>query len=557
MDEGRTAQRPIQILSPAISQRIAAGEVIERPSAVVRELVENALDAQARTIEVAIRGAGLESITVSDDGHGIPADQLSAAFARHGTSKVRDLVDLEGITTLGFRGEALPSIAAVASVEATTAIADASAGVTVLVRDSEILEQRPVARTVGTTMRVRDLFTAQPVRRSFLPSARAESARISTLMRRYALAWPEVRFVLTIDGRVALRTSGMGEASAITAVFGAAARRLHPFGPLAAGHARIGGYLGDPGLTRGDRDGIVLIVNRRWVTPARWLAALESAYRPLLKPGRHPVLVLRVEVAPERLDVNLHPAKLEVRLADEDESLTALAAAIKAHLGRTPKDAVLLRSPEGHARQASLPVGRRVIGERPAGYDAEMPDLARLHILGQVQSTLIAAQDDAGLYLIDQHRADERAIYDAMADAARGRETQELLQPVHVELRHDALEALDAALPELARLGFRCERFGRRAFLVRAVPPGMPEQMGTALAEAVGELGGGEDWREHLLISVACRSALRRGEALTREEMEGLLSRLARCTATAICPHGSPIIVRIDAADLARHFEWR
>jgi DNA mismatch repair protein MutL len=300
----------------------------------------------------------------------------------------------------------------------------------------------------------------------------------------------------------------------------------------------------------------VLIVNRRWVMPARWLAALESAYRPLLKPGRHPVLVLGVEVAPECLDVNLHPAKLEARLVDEDETLAALAAAIKAHLGRTPKDAALLRSPEGRARQAGLPMPRRVLGERPAAYDVEVPDLERLRILGQVQSTLIAAQDDAALYLIDQHRADERAIYDAMADASRGRETQELLQPVHVELRHDALEELDAALPELARLGFRCERFGRRAFLVRAVPTGMPEQMGSALAEAVGELGGGQDWRERLLISIACRSAIKRGQPLTREEMQVLLGRLGRCTAPAICPHGSPIIVRIEAADLARHFEW-
>jgi DNA mismatch repair protein MutL len=470
---------------------------------------------------------------------------------------VRDLADLDGIMTLGFRGEALPSIAAVASVEATTATADASAGMTVLMREGEILEQRMVARTVGTTVRVRDLFAAQPVRRSFLPSARAESARIAALMRRYALAWPEVRFVLTLEGRVALRTAGLGEVSAITAVFGTAARRMHPFGPLAAGHARIRGYLGDPALTRGDRDGIVLIVNRRWVTPARWLAALESAYRPLLKPGRHPLLVLRVEVAPERLDVNLHPAKLEVRLADEDETLAVLAAAIKAHIGRTPSDAALLRSPEGRPRQAGLPAGRRVLGERPAGYDAEVPDLGRLRVLGQVQATLIAAQDDASLYLIDQHRADERAIYEVMADASRGRETQELLQPIHVELSHNALETLDAALPELARIGFRCERFGRRAFLVRAVPPGMPEQIGAALAEAVGELGGGQDWRERLLISVACRSALRRGQPLTQEEMQGLLSRLERCAAPAICPHGSPIIVRIDAADLARHFEWR
>jgi len=208
------------VLSPLVAQRIAAGEVIDRPAAVVKELVENALDAGARTVEVAIRGAGLESIAVSDDGHGITEDQLPLAFARHGTSKLRDTADLGHLQTLGFRGEALPSIASVASVELTSATDPGTAGARMVVRDGETIEHGLLARTVGTTVRVRELFATQPVRRGFLPSARAESAQFLALLRRYALAWPGVRFVLTLEGRTALRTAGIGEASALAAVFG-------------------------------------------------------------------------------------------------------------------------------------------------------------------------------------------------------------------------------------------------------------------------------------------------------------------------------------------------
>lgn len=547
--------RPIAVLPPGLAQRIAAGEVIDRPSAVVRELVENALDAGARSVDVAIRGAGLESITVSDDGHGIPAGELHLAFARHGTSKVRDMADLDAISTLGFRGEALPSIVAVACVTVTTAVERDAPGARLVMREGQIQEQSRVARTVGTTVEVRELFAGQPVRRGFLPSPRAETAQILSLMRRYVLAWPEVRFVVTLDGRAALRASGLGEAGAMAAAFATHAARMAPFGPLSAHHAEFGGYLGDPGLTRGDREGIILICNRRWVTPARWLAVLEGAYRPLLKPGRHPVLVVKATIEPRYLDVNLHPAKLEVRLADEDQALTALGEAVKAHLGRMPPRAALLDPASGAPRQAHLALPRRRLAERTGEYGS--PDPGRLHVLGQVHGRLIVAVDDAGLYLIDQHRADERAIYQSLAARHHGSRTQELLQPVQVELRPEALAGIETTLPELARMGFRCERFGRRAFLVRAIPMGMPEAVGAAIAAAVDEVATAQDWRESIMISVACRSAVRRGTDLTGGEMRALLDRLGRCASPAICPHGSPIIARVGAAELARHFEWR
>jgi DNA mismatch repair protein MutL len=543
------------VLSPALAQRIAAGEVVERPASVLRELIENALDAGARTVSVELRGAGLELIAVADDGHGIAADELRLAFTRHGTSKIQAADDLEHIASLGFRGEALPSIAAVAAVEVTTATTDEAPGARVLIRDGELLEEGRAARTRGTTVRVRELFAGQPVRRGFLPPARAETALAMSMLRRYALAWPDVRFSLRIEGRDAFRSAGLGEASALAAAYGQAATRLRPFGPFAIHQAQIAGYLGDPGLTRGDREGLVIVVNDRWVQPQRWLAALERAYQPLLPRGRHPVALLRMRCDPARVDVNLHPAKLEIRVVEEEELLAALAMALRGALGRTPPEASLLPMP-GEPRQRRLRGRRGALAETPPPYEADAPDYARLRILGQLHGTMIVAEDAAALYLIDQHRADERAIYERLA-AGEGSGSQELIEPLHLELRPDQEQLLEAALPELTRRGFRCERFGRRIFLVRAVPSGLPDGAGAALAAALDESAEAPQWQDRLLIAVACHAAVRRDVPLGEERMRALLVALGGCAAQTLCPHGSAIVARVPGRDLARHFAWR
>lgn len=559
-----TERQTIAILPPAVAQRIAAGEVVDRPASVVRELVENALDAGARTIEVDVRGAGLEAITVSDDGHGIAAADLQLAFTRHATSKLRNLDDLDRINSLGFRGEALPSIAAVSLAEVVSAVGDHATGARIVIRDGAVLDQGRIARTRGTTVRVRELFGDQPVRRGFLPPARAETALIGTYLRRYALARPDVRFSLRVEGRELFRAAGLGAASALAAVYGPAAHRLRPFGPLDAGHARISGSLGDPGLTRPDRDGIVIVANGRWVLPQRWLAALEAAYRPLLRRGRHPVAVLRIDADPRFVDVNLHPAKLEIRLKEEDETLRAMGLAVRDLLGRTPPASDALTATLGRPRQRRLPERRTLAeesppyGEESPPYGEDAPLYGRMTVLGQVHGTMILAEDAAALYLIDQHRADERAIYERLAAGAGESPAQELIEPLTVELRGDGDHALEAALPELARLGFRCERFGRRMFLVRAIPAGVPLAGGAALAAAIDEGPlTGPDWQDRLLISVACHAAVRRGTDLSHDQMRSMLRTLDRCAVQTICPHGSPIVVRLDARDLGRHFDWR
>ena len=557
MSEARSGgERAIAILAPEVAQRIAAGEVVERPASVVRELIENALDAGAASIEIELRGAGLELIAVSDDGHGIAAGSLPLAFARHGTSKLRNVDDLAALGTLGFRGEALPSIASVGTVEIATAVAGDGAGASLLIREGRIVEQGRVARTRGTTVRVRDLFAGQPARRGFLPGARAENALIGLLVRRYALARPTTRFNLRVEGRGTFRSSGLGEGAALTAAYGQAASRLAPFGPLRAGRAEIAGFLGDPGLTRGDRDGLLIVVNGRWVTPQRWLAALEAAYRTLMPRGRHPVALLHVSIDPAALDVNLHPAKLEIRILDEDETLAALSSAVRAALGSRPAAADLLRPTPWEPGLANLSRQRR-LGERPSEYGADVVRPGRMRVLAQLHERMILAEDEDGLYLVDQHRADERARFEWLAKLPRAGAEQELISPLNIELRADQHAAMEAALPGLAALGFRCERFGHRTFLVRAMPVGLPAAAGFGLAEALeGGVLEGAGWEERIRTAVACHASVRRGVPLTHEQMNALLTSLAGCEVQTICPHGSPIIARVGARDLARHFDW-
>ncbi|MGH2343579.1 MAG: DNA mismatch repair endonuclease MutL [Chloroflexota bacterium] len=551
-----TARRPITIMPTALAQRIAAGEVVERPGSVVRELVENALDAGAGSITIEVRGGGIELIAVHDDGQGIPAEELSDAFARFATSKTLALEDLDGVRTLGFRGEALAAIAAVGTVTAVSATGEERSGARLLLQHGEAVEHGRVARPRGTTVRVHDLFAEHPARRKFLPSPRAEYAYLRRLARLYALARPHIRITLELDGRRAFHASGLGEAGALAAVFETDAPRLGPVGPSPIGAGILHGYLGDPGFTRPDSEGIVIVLNGRWVRPRAWLAALERAYQGLLRSGRHPVLVLYIEIDARLVDVNRHPAKLEVRVRDEEAFLGALSAVIRERLGNSAAPVDLLHAPLTRPRQRALPSPRRGLGEQPAVY-GDLPDFSQARVLGQVFDTAILAESGSRLYLVDQHRADERAIYQELTRTGGPMAVQELLEPLRLETRGAESEQLETRIPELLRLGFRVERFGRRAFLIRSQPTGLPEGAASALVESLAEgLQSTQDWRDRLLIDLACRAAIKRGRALIDHEMGELLRRLQACDARAVCPHGSPIVAIVRAEDLVRHFGW-
>ena len=569
----------IAVLPPGVAERIAAGEVIETPAAVVKELVENALDAGARRVIIEVRGGGLEQIRVTDDGCGIAAAEVALAFQRHATSKLRALDDLLRVQTLGFRGEALPAIAAVADVAIHTATDGAVVGTLLRFHGGAIIEQGKRARSRGTTITVRDLFATLPARRRFLRTPRVEAQQIGQTVRRFALARPEVGFALAFDGHTALRTPGTG-------ALAEAAAALH--GPTVAAHllplavtipeGTITGVLGDRAVTRPGRHAVTLIVNGRCAKCPPLAAAFEAAYRPLLPRGRHPLAALHLAVPPETVDVNIHPAKAEVRLLHAAALGAALAAATRATLGRLPAlppdDADFsfgANLPASFPREGEEIEALRSLAGTRGGHatlaaETTLPasNLPALRIVGQLERRLILAEGADGLYLIDQHRAHERILYAHLRDhAARVAVDADGVEPLVLTLSPADARRLAARMPDLAALGVACEAWGRNTFLLRAVPPPLAgvENLGPLLLDALDAADAGADdgtdaWRDRLCTALACRAALRRGEPLAADAMRGLLLRLGATDSPAVCPHGAPIVLHVGSGFLTRQFGW-
>ena len=576
---------PIHVLSQDIAERIAAGEVIERPVSVVKELVENALDAGSHEIRVDIRGGGLRLVRVTDDGYGIPEDELERACARHTTSKITALEDLGRLHTLGFRGEALASIAAVSELTLVSRpiesenLVEESAAALITMRGGEVKQRGQRARLHGTTVTVRDLFYNVPARLKFMRGARTETGHILQLMRRYAVGFPAIRFNLTIEETVALQTGGTGDLAATLAELYQLplAEMLHPVSATAE-HYTLHGYVGNRALAQSSRQHIMLFINGRWVHNRPLQDALESGYRGLLPKGKHPLLVFYLELPPGDLDVNIHPAKTEVKLLHESEIVTVLTQAVRSVLERSP---ALPSSPSFPGPelvyQRRLPGPRRRglhVAESAEGYKAEVAPpaaaeiLATLQPLAQLQQAVILAEaPDGSLYLIDQHRAHERVIYEYLRSKHVGvrvdaedewTDSHLLLEPVVVELKRAQAELLEQRLPVLRDLGLECERFGGRSFLIRSVPSGVgQEQLASHLSE-LAEIASEDstDWEDHLLIGLACRSALRRGRVLSIDEQRTLLTSLSAVTAPAVCPHGSPILLHYSRTFLIDKFDW-
>ena len=549
----------------------------------VKELVENALDAGARAVRIDVRGGGLELIRVGDDGQGIRAADLWLACQRHATSKF-PADGLASVRTLGFRGEALPSIAGVAELDLVSATrSGAAGGWRLTLRGGRVLRDEPAARAPGTTVTVRGLFADLPARRAAFAGSqnRTELSQISTVVRRLAMASPGVRFSLYSDDRLTLQTSGSGDLlSVIAETHGQALLpALLPLGPVEIGGAHIRGVVSGAEVTRSGRGSVTLLVNGRPVVGRGLQSALEAAYRPLLPRGRHPVLVFAVEVSPQRVDVNVHPAKLEVRLRGEREIGQAMADLVRDALGRRP---LALRWEPLTGAAALAQEAKRTLAEESEVWDDAAPivtpGLPPLHLLGQLGARLILLEGDAGLYLVDQHRAHERILYERMRAAHSTMDRERLVEhapplpePMLIELGAARAVALARRLPELAQLGFALEEFGGRAFLLRSAPalPGVlpggalddladPGLLADALLLAAdeAEAGDGETWQERLLVRLSCRTAVRRGRPLAWPLMRALVEGLGNTAAPAVCPHGSPLLMHMDAKALERQFGW-
>ena len=544
---------PIHVLPAEVADAIAAGEVIERPASVVKELVENALDADARRITVDVRGAGRTSIRVSDDGNGIPADELELAFVRHATSKVAALSDLVAITSLGFRGEALASIASVADVECS------SAGARLRIRAGETLERGAAPVVPGLTIEVRDLFGNVPARLKFLKSDATEVAAIKDIVNAYALLHPHVRFHVSVDGRVGVTSAGDGDRRrALASVYGqSVAQEMMEL----VGLPLVTGMISQPRLTRGSRDGIVLAVNGRPIASRALVYALEECYQGRLERGRHPLAAIDIGIDPELVDVNVHPTKREVRFREEGAVFSALQRAVRSLLGSsepfryvaTPEPR-RTATPAASVEAAPLEVQSMVAvaAVRPA------PD-AVLRPLGQAGPGYLVAEGPQGLVLIDQHAAHERVLYNRLLERLRtGRgASQPLLIPQAVDVDPALIAAAADHRAELATLGLEYEEFGPRSIRVTSVPVEMPSGRATAaVQETLAALSEqrGDGALEKAAAALACHSAVRFGDVLDPVEQRRLLADLEAAEDSVTCPHGRPTRLVLEWQELTRHF---
>ncbi len=556
----------IKVLDPQVVSRIAAGEVVERPASVVKELVENSLDAGSSQISVEVMGGGVSLIRVTDNGVGIPAGEVELAFDRYATSKVASLEDLESIQSLGFRGEALPSIAAVAQVEVVTSAAGDRAGTYLSLKDGTITARRSQGRSQGTTVTVRNLFRKIPARLKFLKSVATENSHIANVVSQYALAFPEVRFSLSIDGRVALRTSGSGRlVDSIAEVYGAeVAENMLELKDTAVLSPKVNGMVGLPRISRLGRGYLSFFVNRRWVTSRMLARAVEGAYHGLLMVGKHPAAVISILLSPEEVDVNIHPTKSEVRFRSEHAIFSAVHRAVRQALAgqvTVPETRVITKETvfSSPPRQAVLTRIADAAYSPPASPPTLAVSLPVLRVIGQLDNAYIIAEGPDGLYLIDQHAAHERVLFERVQNQRLQKEieVQGLLEPMTLEVSPRQAAVLRARYEDLAEFGFSIEPFGDRTFLVRAVPALLSNKdwvgMVKELLDSLSAEGGG-DWAEGVARSIACHSAVRAGQALTDAEMRELVRQLEQSAAPHTCPHGRPTMIHLSSGQLKREF---
>lgn len=601
---------PIQVLSDDLASRIAAGEVIERPSSVVKELVENSLDAGATRIDVEIVGGGAQSISVVDNGHGIPSNELATAFERFATSKIDESSDLIAIETLGFRGEALPSISSVARVEAVSRHLDSDLGAKFLVDFGKVSPVEPAGAPQGTRIEVVGLFQNVPARLKFLGSSGRELSRIQSMLGSLALVYPHVAFALSADGRERLRTIGSGKlVDAVSGVYGPkVAEQMLELESDDSAAFSVDGLVSSPSLNRSNRSYMTISVNGRWIQSRRLSYAIEQAYHGFLPERRFPIAVARIRTPLDDVDANVHPAKAEVRFLREDLVYSVVQRAVRGVLsasapvhelgaGRASGSIGLLRA---SGLPSERPQAREVVApDTSAGFQtrgfSQWPDpsdiveqsrladqssptetavagtpketLPVLRVIGQAHETYILAEGPDGVYLVDQHAAHERVMFEAVRARydQNSTESQPLLEPATVDLAPGMITVVQEHVEELNRVGWGVEEFGTNSLIVRSVPASLATRAsgdgaGQVFIRVLDELlegGTGETWRDRMLASIACHSSVRAGQVLSVEESKDLIRQLEQTERPNTCPHGRPTIVQINVNDLEREFKRR
>jgi len=578
--------RKIQILPEPVAQAIAAGEVIERPASVVKELMENALDAGASKIVVELKAGGLQLIRVLDDGEGIDPEDVPVALQRYATSKIQRSEDLFAIHTLGFRGEALPSIAAVSQMTVKTRVPRSLSGTQLLCEGGEIRSTTEVGCPVGTEVEVRNLFYNIPVKRKFVKSIQTELRHSLNHFLRLSLAHPSVSFKFVHEGRILyeyLKTDS--PLVRVEAILGREIyRHLQPI-EFEEGETYLRGFASLPSFSKGNGDGIYLYVNRRFIKDRTIYKAVLDAYRHVIPGGKFPVVILFMALPPSAIDVNVHPTKAEVKFRDLDRIFRmvqgALSSALASPLSLKKQEDMGDGMGLPHSLKEFPPLGLTRPYSVPLpliGGDREAPAVVReawtpewevkrkspLRILGQVQATYILCEGEEGLILIDQHAAHERLLYEKYKkDLERGSiPAERLLIPIPMELSTEESFVLMSYLEEVESMGFEIDAIGERMVAIRTIPkltePFDPKGMVREFLEELSFVkreGKGSEAIHRMLVSLACHSAIRANFILRREEMEGLVEALHPFPQSLTCPHGRPVLFVISPEELARQFK--
>ena len=576
---------PIHILADDVVARIAAGEAVERPASAVKELIENAIDAGATSVHIETSGGGRRLLRVSDNGSGIRPEEIELAFKRHATSKLRSAEELQALKTLGFRGEALSSLAAVSQATVVTRHRDEAMGVR-FTSGAGINRRQPIGAPAGTVVAVENLFYNTPARLKFLKNDATEKRHIHWVVARYAMAYPGVAFVLIQDGRERFHSSGSGElADVVAKAFGL--REYNSMvavnGQERAGNGRvaisINGFISNLSLSRARRDRIILFVNGRAIQDSSLTHAVIQAYDGLLKERHYPLAALMITTPPDFVDVNVHPTKAEIRFRDSQQVFLAVQRAVREAIldpaeGETVDD---LWSASGFTDQYMPYQPLQTPWRREGGNDLVdelglqyIPDIAEpsarprtlpiLRVVGQVGAAYIVAEGPAGLYLVDQNAAHERVIYQQLAeDHAQGRiSSQTQAETQTVLLAPEDAQLLESVGDQLTALGFEIELFGPNTFACRARPEvAVGLALDVLLTRMLENLRGGDAQLDRVIEALAGAIAVRSGQIMTSDEMRALIAQLERCPDPLLSPSGRKVLIHMSSDQLADEFRIR
>ncbi|MBP9675296.1 MAG: DNA mismatch repair endonuclease MutL [Anaerolineaceae bacterium] len=575
----------IQILPDELASQIAAGEVVERPASVVKELVENAIDADSRRISIRICDAGRTLIEVSDDGSGIPPAEIPLAVARHATSKINAAEDLFHIRTLGFRGEALSSIGAVSRMRITSQNIGQKIGSVVLVEGGKTISINPIGGVSGTVVQVNDLFYNTPARLKFLKRDLTEKQQIDGLVTRYSLAYPDKAIHLDHDGKTVLQTTGNGNRREILAqLYGVDLARQLLEVIFEEGKSTITGFISPISVNRSNRKDITFFVNGRWVQDSALISALLKAYQTYLMVGRYPLSILFIEIDPEDVDVNVHPAKSEVRFKKPDEIFSTVQRAVRRALmaySPVPQIAPTPWRSEPWFSTSGMDTGTKISASTPEGLSQQpeaenervtdangeqaqlVSGIPLLRLIGQIGATYLVAEGPDGLYLIDQHAAHERVLFEKMSRQKGKIATQALLEPELIQMPPQSASILEENLRLLNEIGFELEEFGQNTFRLSAMPAIFGQRDPRAAISSVVEDFEEDETplagliEEKMIARICKRMAIKGGSVLSVEEQNELMRSLEACASPRTCPHGRPTMIHLSVELLERQFGRR